>query len=197
MASYTQKPVDIGDPQALSAAVRAVQQQAGAFKALVTTELPKIAKEVNVNVFEKMLDALRHYSPRKKGMKMRWRSQKQMRFVMMKLRKEKNLPYKRTGNLARGWKNRPEVDTRQGVITITTYNDAVSQGQGEAKPYQRFVSGDIGSHLERYDEPIQPFHKDRGWQPAQPIVQLAHTQATKRAQVLLDEGARRILRGEQ
>lgn len=190
--------LDIGDPQAVGAAIAMLEAQGDALTRYNEVALPRIANEVDQNIFAPMIDALAHYPPRNKGMKMRWKSEKQRKYVLMMLRKRKNLPYQRTSDLAKGWINRALVDVRMGTIRITTLNVAESRDMsGRVVRYQRFVSGDIGTKIENYAEPIQPFHADRGWQPAQPIIALAHQQANIRARVLYVEGAAKILKGKR
>ena len=194
-SAFTQPAIDIGDPASIGAAVKRLRQQADAFARFTQTALTPISVTIEQDIFAKMLDALKFYPrKRRKGDKLHWKSDRQRKKVMMMLRASGNLPYKRTGNLAKGWKNQVTVDPGKGTITITTLNDAMST-LGKAQPYQRFVTGDIGSGLKNYAAPIQPFHKDLGWQPAQPVIDLAHTQAGTRAFVLLDEAAAKVLQG--
>lgn len=87
--------------------------------------------------------------PGKPTYPLRWKSERQRRFVMAKLRRENNLPYRRTHDLSRAWRIValiPEL----GVAEIILVNDT---------PYAQFVQG-------QYQ---QPYHIDTGWQNVQTI----------------------------
>lgn len=73
---------------------------------------------------------------------LRWKSERQRRYVMAKLRKDNNLPYKRTGKLLAGWRVEFEPDADGGLLVVE--NDTL---------YARYVVGDDA----------QPFHLDTGW----------------------------------
>jgi hypothetical protein len=60
-----------------------------------------------------------------------WKSRKQQRFVMRKLREEGNLPYVRTGTLSANWRVTLTPDTAGSIMEVS--NDT---------PYARFVQGD-------------------------------------------------------
>lgn len=87
--------------------------------------------------------------PDKPRYPLRWKSPRQRRAVMAKLRREGNLPYQRTHRLARGW----QVDFRDvadgGIMQV--YNNV---------PYADFVQGDSA----------QPMHLDTGWIQAAPVI---------------------------
>lgn len=128
------------------------------------------------------------YPPRRLGMKMRWRSERQRRYVMAMLSATDNLPYKRTGALGRGWHGEVKVDPRSKGLRIRIWNDAMQPRwkTGEPVRYARFVQGDIGIGLSRrsavrYDQAMQPFHKDRGWQPAAPIIRRGYDRSVQTA----------------
>lgn len=80
--------------------------------------------------------------PPKPTYPLRWRSERQRRFVMAKLREEGNLPYQRTGALLDGYAVRFVAEGNGGALQIT--NDT---------PYAEYVVGDSA----------QPFHLDNGW----------------------------------
>ena len=61
---------------------------------------------------------------------LKWRSDKQRRFVMAKLRRAGNLPYRRTGLLTNSWAVALAFDGHEGSIAVTN-----------AAPYARFVVG--------------------------------------------------------
>lgn len=73
---------------------------------------------------------------------LRWKSARQRRYVMAKLRREGNLPYRRTHALATNWDVVLRLDNDGGTFTVE--NDT---------PYARYVQGDDA----------QPFHMDTGW----------------------------------
>jgi hypothetical protein len=73
-------------------------------------------------------------NPRKPKYPLKWRSDKQRRFVMAKLRRANNLPYRRTGKLSGGWKL-VTVISRE-TITVSLDNEV---------PYAGFVVGGIVS----------------------------------------------------
>lgn len=86
-----------------------------------------------------------------------WKSERQRRFVMAKLRREKNLPYKRTGALRAGWMTNIR-DKSDGAI-FEVENRAL---------YARFVQGDDA----------QPGHLRTGWPQAADIVSKWREKAT-------------------
>ena len=56
---------------------------------------------------------------------LKWRSEKQRRFVMAKLRRENNLPYQRTGDLVAGWSIEAEFTPDGGGVTLNHTWDKV------------------------------------------------------------------------
>lgn len=76
----------------------------------------------------------------------RWASEKQRKYVMAKLRRENNLPYRRTGKLARRWSIRTALTLSNGQVWME--NPATIAG---------YIYGD------RVGKDQQPFHKDTGW----------------------------------
>jgi hypothetical protein len=105
---------------------------------------------------QNVLDELRE-TPGKPRYPLRWKSDKQRKFVMAKLRREKNLPYQRTGMLEAGWTTEI-LDQKDG---------AIFQVQNRL-PFARFVQGDDA----------QPFHLDTGWPQAADIVSKWREKAT-------------------
>jgi len=83
-------------------------------------------------------DRVNVYPPRKRGMKIRWKSERQRRYVLANIK----LPYNRKGWLAKQWRVTP-VSPRMVVVRNTAR-------------YAAFVVG----------RAQQPFHKDRGWRRA-------------------------------
>lgn len=73
---------------------------------------------------------------------LRWKSAKQRRFVMAKLRSEGGIPYVRSHDLSQGYDMELRIDADGGEFIVT--NDV---------PYHMFVSGDFA----------QPMMLDTGW----------------------------------
>lgn len=86
----------------------------------------------------------------------RWKSDKQRRYVMAKLREEGNLPYQRTHALSEGWKAVVEQDGSGGIMTVTN-----------PSPIARYVQGDDA----------QPFHLDTGWKQVGDVISDARVEA--------------------
>lgn len=76
----------------------------------------------------------------------RWASEKQRKFVMAMLRARNNLPYKRTGKLAKKWRILSALRLESGTVTM----------ENPAKIAQYIYGDRVGRHQ-------QPFHKDTGW----------------------------------
>jgi hypothetical protein len=62
---------------------------------------------------------------------LKWKSEKQRRYVMALLRRTNNLPYQRTGELAKGWRVNV-VTAREGGVILAVNNTS----------YAQFVMGD-------------------------------------------------------
>jgi hypothetical protein len=77
---------------------------------------------------------------------LRWKSKKQRIAVIIRLKEEGNLPYRRTGRLENAW----SASIKRNIITIA--NTARDKRTG--KFIAPFVIGTFQ----------QPFHKDTGWQ---------------------------------
>lgn len=121
-----------------------------------TKRMNKAYKRRIKTIRQNVLDELRE-TPGKPHYPLRWKSAKQRRFVMAKLRREGNLPYRRTGGLEAGWTTHIR-DRKDGAIFDITNN----------KPYARYVQGDDA----------QPFHLDTGWPQAADIVSKWREKAT-------------------
>ena len=87
--------------------------------------------------------------PGKPRYPLRWKSERQRRFVMAKLSREGNLPYQRTHRLSKGW-DIVFTDTADGGV-MSAFNET---------PYARFVQGDDA----------QPFHLDTNWIQAADVI---------------------------
>lgn len=193
--------LEVGDPDTIKKAADRVGKQVRDLRAELKTAVPKTAGVVRTQVIKPMIEKLRIYPMRWVGMKIRWKSERQRKFVMAMLRKDNNLPYKRTFKLRQGWEAVVEVDPKSGTITVTVQNTAVGpDGKGGMKKYQPFVSGNIGlgtsrQSMQRYSKPIQPFHKDRGWNPAVPIIQKFYLLSVEKAEEILGKIIVRIIEG--
>lgn len=101
----------------------------------VTRELrPAFQRDINQQLWGK--------EPGSPKYPIRWASEKQRKYVMAKLRKDGNLPYKRTHALARGWKTTVKIEAMNGSIEVSHPWDKAG-----------FVVG----------QDQQPFHQDTGW----------------------------------
>lgn len=105
-------------------------------------------KRQNTRFKRRLLKKLRQY-PGPPSYPIRWKSERQRRYVMAKLRRENNLPYTRTGQLRQGWTVEANITVNGGDILV--YNEV---------PYARYVQGDDA----------QPFHLDTGWVQAGPVI---------------------------
>lgn len=173
--------VDVSDPQSIKNASSRVEKMAKGFNSLDDDVLPKLASDLRIRAFGPMLRALRVYPPRNLGMKIRWKSKKQRRYVMMLLKKAaiargtpNDLAYRRTGRLGKSWKYTLEI--KGDALRLRVFNTATTKWKGETHRLSRFIQGDVGlgtssSSVYRYQRPVQPFHVDRGWNLASPIIQ--------------------------
>ena len=86
----------------------------------------------------KLRDTVNVYPPKNQRTRVRWKSERQRRYVLAKGR----LPYRRTGWLAKQW-----------FVTPTSNAQVVVRNKAR---YAAFVVG----------KAQQPFHRDRGWKRA-------------------------------
>lgn len=121
-------PVDV-----LDAIADAAQQSPKLMETAFKRQISRLKRQV--------LDELAD-EPGKPKYPLRWKSARQRRFVMAKLRRENNLPYQRKHQLAKGWRVTDDVLSEGGLFAVEN-----------ATPYARFVQGDDA----------QPFHLDTGW----------------------------------
>jgi hypothetical protein len=191
-------PIDVGHPKSIARAVQQVKRAAKRLAPEHQAAMGFTASQLRVKVFGPMLRALRVYPPRKLGMRIRWKSPKQRRYVMALLRRQaiargvenpqgKDLAYRRTNKLKRGWKYDLIVD--KNGLRLIVQNVATTRYRGRERRYHQYVSGNIGTGTSRrsrtrYRRPIQPFHKDRGWNEAAPIIQKYLDKAREMAQEL-------------
>jgi len=173
--------LNANQPTTLRAAQARIAKSRERLRRLPNKVMQRTASQIRIRVMGPMLRELRRYPPRQKGMKMRWKSPKQRRYVLMMLRRDAirrgtpdDISYRRKGALGRGWNytltaGRTKLKLRLGNTAISTW------GKGETR-YYIFVVGGFGfgksaRSSRRYRQPIQPFHKDRGWKPAFPTIQ--------------------------
>lgn len=168
-----------GDIKSFDDAVKELKSNKTIFGEEAKRRIEKLAKLLESQVSVPMLRELRRYPPtRDRTNKVRWKSEKQRRYVMMMASKgEIRLPYIRTGRLADNWKCNVTITYSRteaiGILKFEVFN---------AWPDSQFVIGKIGqgestSSLREYVKPIQPFHSDTGWLPAHAIVKKYFTKA--------------------
>jgi len=152
------------------------------------TAAKDIAPELEHLYLKPLIKKLSTYPPRKLGMKIRWKSRKQQRKVMMILRRQmeergdNEIWYHRTGYYKKAWAHETVFSTgKKGVIRVRVYNKAQKRDDngGGMKPLGTFIQGRVGlgesrRSMERYRKPMQPFHVDRGWVFAQPLIAEAY-----------------------
>lgn len=124
--------------------IEAINEQIGRTPALMSRAYTRATSRLK----GRMLDELRA-QPGPPHYPLRWKSDRQRRYVMWLLRSEGNLPYQRTGELAQGWEVNIASSDAGGAITVEN-----------AVPYAQYVEGDAA----------QPFHLDTGWPQAAPII---------------------------
>lgn len=153
-------------------AVKQIKINRTEFTAEAEKRINKVADILEKKVSIPMIQELRQYpAVRDRTTKVRWKSEKQRRYVMMKASKgEIRLPYVRTGRLADSWKTSVTVtfgrQDKVGLLKFEVWNEW---------PDSQFVIGKIGqgsstTSLKRYEKPIQPFHSITGWSPAHRII---------------------------
>lgn len=103
----------------------------------------------NVGRLRSRLLARVKVEPGKPHYPLRWKSDRQRRYVMAKLREENNLPYQRTGKLLNSYELELVEEPTSAILRLVN-ND----------PKARFVVGDDA----------QPFHLDTGWVQMSPVI---------------------------
>lgn len=114
-----------------------------------------MAFEETVADIEPVMLAELETEPPKPTYPLRWASDKQRIAVMIKLRKENNLPYRRTGKIRQAWVT--ELARSGNAFTFTVANTA---------PASVFVYGSLAQNRTAALRFQQPFHQDTGWQAA-------------------------------
>jgi hypothetical protein len=115
----------------------------------IKAEMRKWLMGTAVPLANSWVDAHLRQQPGRPRYPLAWASEKQRRYVMAKLRRQNNLPYRRTGALVKSWEAAGEANDNAG--TVTTRNPAGMAGYVYA-PYNQ-----------------QPFHAVTGWMNVQPI----------------------------
>jgi len=67
---------------------------------------------------------------------LKWKSEKQRKYVMAKLRKAGNLPYNRTGELQKGWKVTAVRDKSSSLIAVNHDSNIIEYVAGSSKDRQ-------------------------------------------------------------
>ena len=177
--------LNAGDARQINEAITILKGYEGILSELGSQIAPVIEVQLKAKHIVPMLIKLRTY-PEKPKYPLKWKSEKQRRYVMMLLKRKAvdeghpdDIAYRRTGKLKRGWRYELVTDKKTGSVKLKVWNDAESYDpiKGITTKYARFVVGDIGlgvsqRSIERYRQPIQPFHADR-WNPAFPTIQEA------------------------
>ncbi|MBK8035302.1 MAG: hypothetical protein IPK17_38520 [Chloroflexi bacterium] len=104
---------------------------------LARTAFQRLARQSRRRVLDKVTE-----EPGEPGYPLRWKSAKQRRFVMRKLRLENNLPYTRTHLYVKSFKVEYRTTDFDGFLELTN-----------SDPASIFIGGDEQ----------QPFHIDTGW----------------------------------
>lgn len=176
--------IDVGKRASIEAAVAQMLGIADGLQNIGKDIIAPTILNLRARVLFPMLQKLREY-PGAPRHPLRWKSEKQRKYVMMLLRERgEEGGYKRTFKLRKGWQYSIDVDTKTGDVKLRVWNEAESYDPIKKKPvrYMPFVQGNIGlgesdRSAQRYAAPIQPFHRDTGWNPAAPIIQTAFREA--------------------
>lgn len=99
----------------------------------------KLARERRTLILQRL-----RQEPGKPRYPLRWKSERQRRYVMWLLRSTGNLPYERSHKLARGWEVSVTFNQKDRGGTVTLYNPS-----------------DIAQYV--YGPSQQPYHADTGW----------------------------------
>lgn len=104
--------------------------------------------------------------PGKPRYPIRWTSERQRKFVMAKLRRENNIPYKRTHAYSSAWMYQRRRTPSGGLFYVQ--NTALTD---TGEPLEQYIQGDRQ----------QGFHADTGWIRADTIIK----EAAQEAELLL------------
>jgi hypothetical protein len=85
---------------------------------------------------------------------LRWKSAKQRRYVMAKLREDDNLPYQRTGELQKSWDVNLDTTTDTGVLLLESSDPKAIFVQGDYQQPMFIDSGypTLAEVVSKYDE---------------------------------------------
>lgn len=125
MVSYTVKY----DPKVFDDLSKQIAKAPTTLNIYVTTA---IRKQVEAYVVRELVTA----QIPKPTYPLRWKSEKQRRYVMAKLRKAGNLPYQRTGDFQRAWKVTAVKDKSGGVIAVSNDSGITEYVAGSSKDRQ-------------------------------------------------------------
>lgn len=161
------------DLKSFDNAIKELKANRTVFSEDAQKRIQKMAALLETQVSKPMLTELRTYPPvRDRSKKVRWKSERQRRFVMMKASKgEIRLPYVRTGKLADSWRTKVTItysrQQKKGILHFEVFNTS---------PIHQYVVGNYGqgvsdSSNRLYRKPQQPFHSDSGWVLAYKIIQ--------------------------
>lgn len=110
----------------------------------------EIAQKVSASAPVQALLVALKTEPPKPSYPLRWKSKRQRRFVMAKLRRANQIPYSRTHDLVRSWQVKTFIPSL-GIAQIIILNSS---------PVAAYVQG-------QYQ---QPYHIDTGWKNVQDVV---------------------------
>lgn len=131
-----------------------------AFESGFEDELDDLGDQIDRRFLRPLLSELT-IEPGKPQYPIAWTSDKQRKFVMAKLRRENNLPYRRTGNLALSWEG--EVTQSDGEIAFLVTNPT---------PSAVYVYGSLNQRsLNEARVPQQVYHRNTGWELAAATIQ--------------------------
>lgn len=95
---------------------------------LETKVLRRISREVLPPIERELQRIIADYTPPKPDYPIKWKSDRQRKYVMALLRRTNNLPYKRTGLINRSWQI--EAGVKGGTVSVSATNTS---------PYARYV----------------------------------------------------------
>lgn len=124
----------------------AIAEQAQRTPALMNKAMRRVYVRRRRDLLEKLQEEPPPVTPA--DYPLRWKSERQRRYVMAKLRREGNLPYRRTHAVSQGW----EVSIEETDRGLTLYAENTT-------PHSIFVMGDYQ----------QPMFIDIGWNVAAEI----------------------------
>ena len=118
-------------------------------------EVYRIAEYTSAEVQPFLIDELGYYPPRRQypaDYPLEWTSERQRKFVMAKLRRENNIPYRRTYRLRAGWR-----------VGLSRVGGGFAFRVENASDYAQFVVGSLAKDTSRAQAYQQQFHRKTGW----------------------------------